>query len=170
MTLGSSERPLEILLVEDNPGDVEITARFLQQLELSTNVAVAEDGEAAMAYLRQEGEHSDATRPDLILLDLRMPKKDGFEVLADMGQDSGLSNITVMVLTSAQAERDRLHALGLPPGNLSSKPIESAVFSRVVENMMSGPSRAQQSPAQPAPEAAPAVTRTKKWWWPFGDR
>ena len=169
MTLGSSERPLEILLVEDNPGDVEITKRFLQDSELSSNVAVAEDGEVAMAYLRKEGGHSNAPRPDLVLLDLKMPKKDGFEVLADMGRDNDLKSISVVVLTSAQSERDRVYALGLPPGNFSVKPIEPAVFSRVVGHLRSAPPHVQASPTQPVPESAQPVTRAKKWWWPFGN-
>ena len=75
MTLGSDERPVEVLLVEDNPGDVRLTQEIIQESEYRTNVAVAEDGEAAMAYLRKEGEHSDAPRPDLVLLDLRLPTK-----------------------------------------------------------------------------------------------
>jgi two-component system response regulator len=169
MTLESAT-PMEILLVEDNPGDAEITKRVVQDSKLAANIALAEDGEVAMAYLRKDGEHSDAPRPDLIILDLKMPNKDGYEVLADMRQDNDLKGISVMILTSAQSDRDRLFDLGLPPGNFSAKPLEPAVLARVVERLKSAPPQAQETPAQPAPEPAQPAARAKKWWWPFGNR
>ena len=81
MTLEQDNGPVEILLVEDNPGDVELTQRILGNSKFSVNVTVAPDGEEAMAHLRRKGKHAKATRPELVLLDLAMPKKDGYEVL-----------------------------------------------------------------------------------------
>ena len=115
MTSATEERAIEILLVEDNPADVRLTEEVIKQSEHATNITVAEDGVVAMEILRGEGDHGGATRPDLILLDLRLPRKDGPEVLADINSDEGLVNIPVMILTGTEAEQSLLNAYNIPP-------------------------------------------------------
>ena len=133
MTLGTNDKPIDILLVEDNPSDVELAQRVLKNSKFSLNIALAEDGEVAMAYLCQEGGHANATRPDLILLDLAMPKKSGYEVLVEMNADPDLKSIPVMILTATQAERDRLYFDNFHPSNYCSKPIDLDRFDHVIE-------------------------------------
>jgi CheY-like chemotaxis protein len=99
-------KPIEILMVEDNPGDAELALEALEQSKISNTVSVASDGEEAMAFLRRTGKHAGAPRPDLILLDLNLPKKDGREVLAEIKADDDLKQIPVVILTSSQAEED----------------------------------------------------------------
>lgn len=133
MTLERSDtNPLDVLLVEDNPADVELTQRILQGSAHPLNVTVAEDGEVAMAVLRREGAHADAPRPDLIILDLNMPKKNGYEVLAEMNQNPDLEMIPVLVLTSTQAERDRLGFINVGPNRYCSKPLPIGRFNNIV--------------------------------------
>ena len=132
MPPGTSDT-IEILLVEDNPGDVEITQRILKNSKFSLNIGLAENGEVAMAYLRREGEYSGAPRPDLILLDLAMPRKNGNEVLAEMNADLDLKSIPVMILTATQAERDRLYFDNFHPSRYCNKPIDLHRFDQVVE-------------------------------------
>ena len=95
---------VEILLVEDNPGDVLLTKTAFEQAKISHNISAVEDGEQALDYLNKRDGYENATRPDLILLDLNMPKKDGREVLAEIKKDENLKRIPVIVLTSSQAE------------------------------------------------------------------
>src|SRR5215207_1757309 len=96
----------EILLVEDNPGDVELTREALLESKLHMRLSVVVDGVEALAFLRREGAYADAPRPDLILLDLNLPKKDGRTVLGEIKEDRSLRNIPVVILTSSQAEQD----------------------------------------------------------------
>ena len=135
MTLGTTDRPVEILLVEDNPGDVELTRIILGDSEFSSTVNVADDGEAAMAYLRREGQHLNASRPDLVVLDLNMPRKNGYEVLAEMGADSTLRRIPVMILTSTQAERDRLLSEQVGPNRFCTKPLPLERFNAIINQL-----------------------------------
>ena len=143
MTLGTSDRPLEILLVEDNPGDVELTRRILSRAEARLNISVVEDGEIAMSYLRHQGRYSDSLRPDLIILDLNMPKKDGYEVLGEMNASAELRGIPVMILTSTQAERSRLYSYGINPTTdlwgLYQKPLELSRFDSLVSQLLASP-------------------------------
>ena len=154
MTFGPSDRPVEILLVEDNPGDVELTQRVLQGAEVPLNIAVAEDGEVAMAYLRREGKYANSTRPDLIILDLNMPKKDGYEVLGEMNGDPNLRGIPVMVLTSTQAERARLYSYGISPSGdlwgLYQKPIDLSRFNSLIKQLRTARPGTAASPSEPA--------------------
>ena len=147
MTLGTSDRPLEILLVEDNPGDVELTRRILSRAQARLNISVVEDGEIAMSYLRKQGRHSDSARPDLIILDLNMPKKDGYEVLGEMNAAPELRGIPVMILTSTQAERARLYSYGINPTTdlwgLYQKPLELSRFDSLVSQLLASPPRTQ---------------------------
>ena len=94
MTMGTSERPIRILLVEDDPADARLTQEALKASEYAHHLSLAEDGEVAMTMLRREGEHANASRPDLILLDLNMPRMDGREVLAELKRDSSLNKIS----------------------------------------------------------------------------
>ena len=136
-TESSDIRPVDVLLVEDNPADVELTQRILQDSDYSLNIAVAEDGEVAMNVLRKVGVHSNSPRPDLILLDLNMPRKTGYEVLAEMNQDEDLSRIPVLILTSTQAERDRLQFENVGPSRYCTKPLPIGRFNTVMGQLRS---------------------------------
>ena len=102
--------PVEILLVDDNPGDVELTKVALRDAKIVNEIHVARDGAEALAYLRCEGEFANAPRPDLVLLDLKMPKVDGFQVLAEMKSEPDLRSIPVIVMSSSNAEKDLVRA------------------------------------------------------------
>ncbi len=124
-----------ILLVEDNAGDVRLTREALREGKVRNNLAVASDGIEAVAYLRKEGEYADAVRPDLILLDLNLPRKDGREVLQEIKADPALRNIPVVVLTSSQAEEDIVRAYDLHANCYVTKPVDLDQFIRVVESI-----------------------------------
>ena len=127
--------PIEILLVEDNPGDVELTREALHDTKVHMRLSVVNDGVQAMAFLRREGEYADAPRPDLILLDLNLPKKDGRGVLADVKQDPALRNIPVVVLTSSQAEQDIVRAYELHANCYVTKPVDLDQFVKIVQSI-----------------------------------
>ncbi len=135
MTYGSRREAVEILLVEDNPGDVRLTQEVLKEGKLLTNLTVARDGVEAMAILRREQPHAVAPRPDLILLDLNLPRMDGREVLAEIHADPVLRNIPVVVLTSSQAEEDIVRAYDLHANCYVTKPVDLDQFIRVVESI-----------------------------------
>ena len=135
MTTESTARPVEILLVEDNPGDVRLTRESLREGKLPNALSVAQDGEEAMAFLRREGKHADATRPDLILLDLNLPKKDGRKVLAEIKQDPKLKRIPVVILTTSQAEQDIIKTYDLHANCYVTKPVDLDQFIRVVQSI-----------------------------------
>ena len=121
-------RPVEILLVEDNPGDVELTLEALQDGKLLNNVNVARDGLEAMAFLRREAGFEKSPRPDLILLDLNLPRKNGFEVLEEIKSDAGLALIPVVVLTTSNADRDVVRSYDLKANCYVRKPVELDEF------------------------------------------
>ncbi len=129
------DRPIEILLVEDNPADVELAQRTLRDSQFSLNISVSRDGQEAMSVLRREGEHSAAPRPDLVLLDLNMPRKNGREVMAEMGADPNLREIPIMILTSTQAEQDLLQYENYDPSRYCSKPLDIDRFNRILEHL-----------------------------------
>ena len=128
-------RPVEILLVEDNPGDVRLTREALREGKVRNNLHVAADGVEALHFLRKEGRFADAVRPDLILLDLNLPKKDGREVLEDIKSDPDLRYIPVVVLTSSQAEQDILRAYDLHANCYVTKPVDLDQFIHVVRSI-----------------------------------
>ena len=132
MSAAALGRPVEILLVEDNPGDVDLTRETLQDSKLLNHMNVVNNGVEAMAYLRREGKYADRTRPDLILLDLNLPKKDGREVLAEVKADDQLRRIPVVVLTTSSAEQDILQAYDLHANCYITKPVNLDQFSAVV--------------------------------------
>jgi len=126
-------RTVEILLVEDNPGDVGLTRETLSDSKLINHMSVAENGVEAMAFLRREGKYAGATRPDLILLDLNLPKKDGREVLAEIKADEQLRRIPVVVLTTSSAEQDILRTYDLHANCYITKPVNLDQFVAVVK-------------------------------------
>lgn len=125
-------RPINILLVEDNPGDVELTEDALRRSKVTTKVAVVNDGEDALEYLNSR---DDGSMPDLVLLDLNLPKKDGMEVLKEMRGDPNLKHIPVVVLTTSEAERDILASYQLGANCFISKPVDLNEFRKVVESI-----------------------------------
>ncbi|MFQ6132216.1 MAG: response regulator [Armatimonadota bacterium] len=133
MTSPQSRTPIEILLVEDNPGDVRLTQEGLKQGKICNHLSVVADGEEALAFLRREGEYADAARPDLILLDLNMPRKDGREVLAEVKADEALRHIPVVVLTTSDAEKDILRSYDLHANCYITKPVDLDQFLEVVK-------------------------------------
>jgi chemotaxis family two-component system response regulator Rcp1 len=126
-------RPVEILLVEDNPGDAELTAEALRDGKIWNILRLVEDGEAAIRFLRREGEYTSAPRPDLILLDLNLPRKSGREVLAEIKTDEDLKQIPVIALTTSAAEEDVLRAYSLNVNCYITKPVDFDQFARVVQ-------------------------------------
>lgn len=133
--MNPSYRPINILLVEDNPGDVELTEDALRKSKVATKVSVVTDGEDAMDYLRQQNAYQDETMPDLVLLDLNLPRKDGMEVLREMKDDPNLKHIPVVVLTTSEAERDILASYELGANCFISKPVDLTEFRKVVESI-----------------------------------
>jgi CheY-like chemotaxis protein len=130
-----SARPIEILLVEDNPGDVRLTEEALKEGKVINHLAVARDGEEAMAILRRQGRHAGAVRPDIILLDLNLPKKDGREVLEEIKHDKSLAIIPVVVLTTSQDEQDVLKSYKLHANCYITKPVDLNQFLSVVKSI-----------------------------------
>lgn len=131
----ANSHPINILLVEDNPGDVRLTVEALKEDKLQNNLHVVQDGIDAMAFLRQEGRYADESRPDLILLDLNLPKKDGREVLEEIKADEHLKRIPVVVLTTSQAEEDILKTYELHANCYITKPVNLEQFIRVVRSI-----------------------------------
>ena len=127
--------PINILLVEDNPGDVRLTQEALKSNKMNNNLQVAEDGVEAMAILRREGEYANASRPDLILLDLNLPKKNGREVLAEIKADEKLKRIPVVILTSSADEEDILKAYDNYASCYVAKPVGFDEFIEVVRSI-----------------------------------
>ena len=136
MSIGHTPgRPVEILLVEDNPGDVRLTIEGLKEGKVHNNLHVARDGAEAMEYLRCEGEHAGAVRPDLILLDLNLPRMDGREVLSAIKSDAKLRTIPVVVLTTSRAEQDVLRSYDLHANCYITKPVDLEQFITVVKSI-----------------------------------
>jgi CheY-like chemotaxis protein len=129
--------PIEILLVEDNAADVRLTREALKDAKVRNRLHVAADGVEAMAFLRREGRHADAPRPDLVLLDLNLPKKDGREVLEEIKEDPELQNIPVVILTTSQAEEDVLRSYQLHANAYVTKPVDLERFLEVVRSIES---------------------------------
>jgi chemotaxis family two-component system response regulator Rcp1 len=128
-------RPIEILLVEDNAGDVRLTKEALKEGRVLNHLNAVEDGVEALAYLRKEGVYADRPRPDLILLDLNLPRKDGREVLAEIKQDPTLRRIPVVILTTSSAEEDILRSYGLYANCYITKPVGLDEFISVIKSI-----------------------------------
>ncbi len=128
-------KPIEILLVEDNPGDVRLVKEALKDVKVLNNLRVAKDGQEALDFLHREGNHTEAPHPDLILLDLNLPKKDGREVLAEIKVDDNLKRIPVVVLTTSKAEEDILKSYNLQANCYITKPVDLDEFIKVVKSI-----------------------------------
>jgi chemotaxis family two-component system response regulator Rcp1 len=133
MTVLRTIRPIEILMVEDNPGDVRLTREALKGGKIWNEINVVSDGVAALDYLRRAAPYEAATRPDLVLLDLNLPRKDGREVLAAMKADDSLKTIPVVILTTSQAEEDVVRAYKLHANCYVTKPVDFEQFTRIVQ-------------------------------------
>jgi two-component system, chemotaxis family, response regulator Rcp1 len=137
MNSRSISRPIEVLLVEDNPGDVRLTREALKEGKVRNNLHVVSDGAEALAFLGRQGQYETAVRPDLILLDLNLPKKDGRQVLEEIKNDPVLRLIPVVILTSSQAEQDILRAYDLHANCYVTKPVDLDQFITVVKSIES---------------------------------
>lgn len=128
-------RPIEVLLVEDDPGDVLMTKEAFEDAKVANNLSVVSDGAEALQYLRREGEYAEAPRPDLVLLDLNLPKVDGREVLTAIKNDAALGSIPVVVLTTSEAEEDIVRSYSLHANAYVSKPVDFDRFLHVVKQI-----------------------------------
>ena len=128
-----SGRPIEILLVEDSAGDVRLTIEALKEAKVHNRLSVAEDGVEAMDFLRRKGKHAQAKRPDLILLDLNLPRKDGREVLKEIKADADLRRVPIVVLTTSSAEEDITKAYDCHANCYITKPVDFQKFMAVVK-------------------------------------
>lgn len=135
MGKSSQGRSIEILLVEDNPGDVRLTREVLATGRVLNNLHVVEDGQQAIAFLRREGKFAKAVRPDLILLDLNLPKKNGREVLADLKKDPRLRRIPIVILTTSDDEEDVLQSYDRHANSYIIKPVNLDQFIKVVRSI-----------------------------------
>jgi len=130
-----SNGSIQVLLVEDNPGDVRLTKEALKEGKMLNRVTVVGDGVEALSFLRRQGKYADAGQPDLILLDLNLPKKDGRQVLAEIKADPGLKRIPVVVLTTSSAEEDILKTYDLHANCYVTKPVDLEQFMHVVKSI-----------------------------------
>ncbi len=128
-------RPIEILMVEDNPGDVRLTLEALKEGKVRNNLHTVADGEEAMNFLRRQGTYSKVPRPDLVLLDLNLPKKNGREVLAEIKDDPDLKRIPVVILTVSEAEQDIIKSYNLHANCYITKPVNLEQFIQVVRSI-----------------------------------
>lgn len=129
--------PIEILLVEDSPSDTELTLEALKDFKVRNHVSVVEDGVQAMDFLRRRGPYAGAPRPDLIMLDLNLPRRDGREVLADIKRDEHLKSIPIVVLTTSRADQDILRAYQLNANCYINKPVDFNQFLEVIRSIES---------------------------------
>lgn len=128
-------KPIEILLVEDNPADIRLTQEIFKDCRVLNNLHVAKDGIEALDFLRKQGNFKDTPMPDIILLDLNLPKKDGREVLAEIKNDTELRSIPVIVLTTSEAEQDIVRSWNLGANCYITKPVDLNQFIRVVHSI-----------------------------------
>jgi len=135
MNMDPLGRPADFLLVEDNPGDVRLTQEALKNHKVQNNLHVVTDGEEAMDFLRRQGKHKNAPRPDIILLDLNLPRKDGREVLAEIKSDPDLKTIPVVIITSSEAEQDIVKSYNLNANCYVTKPVDLDQFIKVVQSI-----------------------------------
>ena len=135
MQTSKNVRPVQILLVEDNPGDVGLTIEALKEAKMLNKLTVVKDGIEALSLLRRQGQHAHAARPDLILLDLNLPKKDGREVLAEIKADDNLKRIPVIILTTSQNEQDVVKSYNLHANCYITKPLDLDQFIKVVKSI-----------------------------------
>ncbi|HMJ33839.1 MAG TPA: response regulator [Baekduia sp.] len=135
MTPKPTGQPIEVLLVEDDPGDVLLIQEAFDFNKVHNNLNIVSDGEQALAYLRREGDYAEATRPDLVLLDLNLPRKDGREVLQEAKSDEDLRTIPIVVLTTSEAEEDVLRSYQLHANAYVTKPVDFECFVSIVRQI-----------------------------------
>jgi chemotaxis family two-component system response regulator Rcp1 len=133
--IGGDGMPIEVLLVEDSPGDVRLTKEVFREANMDIHLHVASDGLEAMAFLRHEGAYVDTPRPDLILLDLNLPKMDGREVLAQIKQDDELKTIPTVILTTSESQADIVNSYQLQANCYLSKPVQLEAFETLVKSI-----------------------------------
>ena len=133
MADGDQEKAIDILLIEDNPGDVTLIKEALTEGKTLNKLSVVRDGEAALAFLRKQGEYKNSPRPDLVLLDLNMPRKDGRDVLMDIKIDPELKNIPVIILTSSEAKQDITNAYNMQANCYITKPVNLKQYFNVIK-------------------------------------
>lgn len=133
--MGEPEKLIDVLLVEDDPGDVLMTQEAFEENKVANRLAVVNDGASAMEYLRKEGQYADVPTPDMVLLDLNLPRMDGREVLAAMKSDDNLRSIPVVVLTTSEAEEDVLRSYSLHANAYVTKPVDFQRFIDVVRQI-----------------------------------
>jgi CheY-like chemotaxis protein len=134
-SIGTDAKPMEVLLVEDSPGDLRLTREAFKDAKVLINLHVASDGTEAMAFLKRDGGHTNAPRPDLILLDLNLPKKDGREVLQEIKQSPTLKSIPVVILTTSASDADILRSYLLHANCYITKPVDLKGFLNVVKSI-----------------------------------
>jgi two-component system, chemotaxis family, response regulator Rcp1 len=134
-SIGTGAVPIEVLLVEDSPGDVRLTREAFKDAKVHIKLHVASDGAEAMAFLGREGKHSEAPRPDLILLDLNLPKKDGREVLVELKESPALKSIPVVILTTSASEADIQGSYQSHANCFITKPVDLEGFLKVVKSI-----------------------------------
>jgi CheY-like chemotaxis protein len=134
-TIGTDATPIEVLLIEDSPGDVRLTREAFKDAKVHVNLNVASDGAEAMEFLNREGKHAGAPRPDLILLDLNLPKKDGREVLEEVKESPTLKSIPVVILTTSASDADILRSYRLHANCYITKPVGLDGFLEVVKSI-----------------------------------
>ena len=128
-------KPIEILMVEDNPGDVRLTREAMKEAKVRNNLSVAKDGEEATLFLKKSGQYANAPRPDLILLDLNLPRKDGRELLAEIKADEDLKRIPVVILTTSRSEQDIFKTYNLHANCYVNKPVGLDQFLEIVKSI-----------------------------------
>ncbi|KGM13306.1 response regulator [Cellulomonas bogoriensis] len=133
--MNDAQKPIDVLLVEDDPGDVLMTQEAFEENKVANRLAVVSDGASAMEYLRKQGQYADAPTPDMVLLDLNLPRMDGREVLAAMKSDEELRRIPVVVLTTSEAEEDVLRSYSLHANAYVTKPVDFQRFIEVVRQI-----------------------------------
>lgn len=135
MGINTISKPIEILLVEDSRGDIGLIEEVFEEAKIRNNLYVAEDGEEAIQFLNKKGQYADVPRPDIILLDLNLPKKDGREVLDEVKRDETLRNIPIVVLTTSKAEEDILKSYNLHANAYITKPVDFEQFIKVIKSI-----------------------------------
>ncbi len=135
MNFRNKFKAVEILLIEDNPGDVRLTFEALKESKIINNLQVVEDGIEALSYLKKNGIYKDKPRPDLIILDLNLPKKDGREVLGEIKSEDSLKQIPIVILTTSEAEEDIIKSYELHANCYITKPVNMEQFIKVVKSV-----------------------------------
>ena len=156
----SAEKPIIILLVEDEPGDAYLTTEALKSAKITNRVHLVEDGVEALAFLHRTPPYADAPRPDLVLLDLNLPRKDGRQVLAEIKKNPCLNSIPVVVLTTSSADEDVLQSYNLHANCFITKPVDLEQFMKVIQTMQEFWLSIVKLPPTPQPPCTPLPSKS----------